>query len=200
MFRAAVYNARMETSQHKILSYCLKNCIFDGWTEKLLADACENAGLEPNYHRVIFPFGVVDLIDFYVDETSDYVAKNLKTDGLRTHEKIREAVKLRLIKHSKDKEIIKLCLAVYAKHPLRGMSATYRVVDSMWRICGDTATDWNFYSKRALLAGVYSSTLLYWLNDNSDNNEATWKFLDSRLKNIAELGKAKKKIKELLGC
>src|SRR3546814_8607904 len=69
----------------------------------------------------------------------------------------------------------------------------YRTVDAIWYACGDTATDYNFYTKRALLAGVYSSTLLYWLNDRSEGFAATWAFLDRRigevLKVAGQLGK-----------
>jgi ubiquinone biosynthesis protein COQ9 len=54
----------------------------------------------------------------------------------------------------------------------------YRTVDAIWYAAGDTSTDFNFYTKRATLAGVYSSTLLYWLNDRSEGSEATWSFLD----------------------
>src|SRR3546814_12431444 len=58
---------------------------------------------------------------------------------------------------------------------------------------GDRATDYNLYTKRALLAGGYSSTLLYWLNDRSEGFAATWAFLDRRigevLKVAGQLGK-----------
>src|SRR3546814_10685041 len=67
-----------------------------------------------------------------------------------------------------------------------GLACLYRTVDAIWYAAGDRATDYNFYTKRALLAGVYSSTLLFWLNDKSENFAATWAFLDRRI----EIGRA----------
>ena len=74
----------------------------------------------------------------------------------------------------------------------------YRTVDAMWYAAGDTSTDYNFYSKRALLAGVYSATLLYWLNDKSDGFEATWAFLDRRVANVLQVPKLMNRASQIL--
>ena len=71
------------------------------------------------------------------------------------------------------------------------MRLLYKTVDAMWYAAGDTSTDFNFYTKRATLAGVYSSTLLYWLNDRSEGNEATWSFLDRRIEDVMRFEKWK---------
>ena len=68
-----------------------------------------------------------------------------------------------------------------------GLKLLYRTVDAMWYAAGDTSTDFNFYTKRATLAGVYSSTLLYWLNDRSPGSEATWSFLDRRIDDVMKI-------------
>jgi ubiquinone biosynthesis protein COQ9 len=65
----------------------------------------------------------------------------------------------------------------------------------MWYAAGDTSTDFNFYTKRATLAGVYSSTLLYWLNDRSPGSEATWGFLDRRIDDVMKIEKLKAQVK-----
>lgn len=70
------------------------------------------------------------------------------------------------------------------------------VVDAMWRAAGDTSTDYNFYTKRALLAGVLGSTTLRWLADASDSHEATWAFLDSRIENVMQIEKVKARFRE----
>jgi ubiquinone biosynthesis protein COQ9 len=64
----------------------------------------------------------------------------------------------------------------------------YRTVDAVWNAAGDASVDINFYSKRALLAGVYSATLLYWLEDTSEGHGATWTFLEQRLDNVVRIG------------
>ena len=64
-------------------------------------------------------------------------------------------------------------------------------VDTIWRACGDTSTDFNFYSKRIILAGVFSTTLLYWLSDESEDYADTWRFLDRRIKDVMKIEKTK---------
>jgi ubiquinone biosynthesis protein COQ9 len=70
------------------------------------------------------------------------------------------------------------------------LQTLWRTVDAVWHLAGDRATDFNFYSKRGLAAGVYSTTLLYWLEDKSENQEDTWRFLDRRIANVMALPKA----------
>ena len=124
------------------------------------------------------------------------MAEGLDLDKMRTPEKIRELIKNRLTLYESDKEIIRTCIAVYMLHPAKGTQASYRTVDSIWRLAGDKSTDWNFYSKRVILAGVYWSTLTYWLSDDSEDYTETWRFLDERLANVAQFGKFTGKIKE----
>jgi ubiquinone biosynthesis protein COQ9 len=68
-----------------------------------------------------------------------------------------------------------------------GLTCLYRTVDAIWYAAGDKATDYNFYTKRALLAGVYSSTLLFWLNDKSEDSSATWAFLERRIGEVLQV-------------
>ena len=82
-------------------------------------------------------------------------------------------------------------LPPYAGDSLKGW---YNTVDAIWRAAGDTSTDYNFYTKRGLLAGVYATTLLYWLNDRSEGTAETWKFLDRRIQNVMEIPKLQKRI------
>ena len=81
-------------------------------------------------------------------------------------------------------------LALPLNAPL-GLKLLYRTVDAIWYAAGDTSADFNFYTKRATLAGVFSSTLLYWLNDRSEGNEATWAFLDRRIDDVMRFEKFK---------
>lgn len=187
----------MNSSQARILEYCLTNAIFDGWTVKLLEKACENAGLDINYWKIVFPAGCLDVVDYFINQTTEESIKITKLDGLRTHEKIRALVKCRLELYARHKQVIQSTTKLLLPHPLRNLNATYRVVDEIWRAAGDTSTDWNFYSKRTLLAGVYTTTFIYWLNDNSENHEATWEFLDKRLGNAMQVGKGIGKVKDL---
>jgi ubiquinone biosynthesis protein COQ9 len=72
-------------------------------------------------------------------------------------------------------------------------------VDAIWRAAGDTATDWNFYTKRGLLAGVFSSTVLCWLDDTSEDHAETWAFLDRRIADVMRVPKATARVREACG-
>lgn len=188
----------MTTSQEQILQFCLKNAAFHGWTKKLLKNACKNAGLDENYWQIPFPEGAVDVIDYYTTQANTRMLEGVKLDALKTPEKIKALIKNRLTQHEDEKAVIRSCIAVYALHPASGLAASYRTIDAIWRAAGDTASDWNFYSKRALLAGVYAATLNFWLDDSSKNHEKTWEYLDARLANVAGLGKFMSKLKKTI--
>jgi ubiquinone biosynthesis protein COQ9 len=78
------------------------------------------------------------------------------------------------------------------------MTLLYRTVDRMWRAAGDTSTDFNFYTKRAILAGVYSSTLLRWFTDDSEDEKPTFEFLDRRIEDVMRFEKFKADANEAL--
>src|SRR4029077_14179482 len=96
-----------------------------------------------------------------------------------------------------EREAARRALALLAL-PLNaglGLKLLYRTVDAMWYAAGDTSADFNFYTKRAILAGVYSSTLLYWLNDRAEGSEATWSFLDRRIDDVMKFEKFKDRVR-----
>lgn len=189
----------MATSQEKILQYALKNAVFDGWTDKLLSNACLAAKLDKNHWKIPFPKGPVDVIDYWVDNANNDMTKGLKLEGMKTPEKIRALIINRLEQHKDQKEAIKSAMAVYALHPVEGTQASYRTVNAIWQAAGDTSTDWNFYTKRMTLAGVYWAVLMYWLSDESKDSKDSWKFLDERLKDVAKFGKFTGDLKKKFG-
>ena len=121
--------------------------------------------------------------------------------NLKIRDRIKAAVRIRLERHAGDREAARRALALLSlpfNAPL-AMRLLYRTVDAMWYAAGDTSTDFNFYTKRATLAGVYSSTLLYWLNDRSPGCEATWAFLDRRIDDVMKIEKLKSQVKSWTG-
>ena len=188
----------MESSQQKILAYALKNALFDGWNTKLLENASESAGLDKNYHRILFPTGIVGLFAFFVEETNRKMAESLKLDGLRTHEKIKACIIWRLEELKPHKQAIKALYKVLLLNPVETLKASYSAIDSMWRLAGDVSTDFNFYSKRTILAGVYSSTIWKFLDDDSENYSKTLAFLDNRLAEVGKFNKFMSGIKNKL--
>lgn len=191
----------MSSSQDKILDNVLKNCVFDGWATDALEKACIQAGLDKNYWRVDFPGGAIDLLDYFNEKANLRMADEFRCNEPGVTAKIRAAVRLRLEQNSRYKQQLKTAIGIYALHPLRSTKAVFKVTDAMWQLAGDTATDWNYYSKRMLLSGVYTSTLMFWLDDKSENNQATWEFLDRRLAEVGKFNKGmgvfKNKIKDI---
>lgn len=185
----------MESSQQKILSYCLKNSPFDGWSINLLKNACKNAGLDENYHKILFPNGVAEVLEFFVQETNRKMAESAILPAQGVTAKVKAAVLYRLQLNQPHKAAIKASLKFYATSPLAALKATYSAVDSIWHFIGDTSTDFNFYTKRSLLAGVYSATIYYWLDDTSTGNSKTAEFLDKRLAEVGQFNKFMAKVK-----
>jgi ubiquinone biosynthesis protein COQ9 len=77
------------------------------------------------------------------------------------------------------------------QHAAVGAKAIWGTADAIWMALGDRSDDINFYSKRAILSGVYASTVLYWLGDASPGQSATWEFLDRRIENVMQFEKIK---------
>ena len=117
--------------------------------------------------------------------------------GLKIRDRIKGAVRIRLERHAGEREAVRRALAVLSLPFNAGLALKllYKTVDAMWYAAGDTSTDFNFYTKRATLAGVYSSTLLYWLNDRSPGSEATWAFLDRRIDDVMKIEKLKAQVR-----
>ena len=81
-------------------------------------------------------------------------------------------------------------------HAALGAKLLYRTVDAMWRAAGDTSTDFNFYTKRGILAGVYASTAMRWFNDTGDDEKVTDEFLIARIENVMQFEKFKAELRE----
>jgi ubiquinone biosynthesis protein COQ9 len=120
--------------------------------------------------------------------------------GLRVPARVKALIARRFAQNREYKEAIRralawLALPANAPVAVKTVAAT---VDAIWHAAGDTSADFSWYTKRGILAGVYSSTLLYWLRDASEDDEATLAFLDRRLENVGQIGKARKTIETRL--
>ncbi|MCD6035773.1 MAG: hypothetical protein K0R63_1514 [Rickettsiales bacterium] len=176
---------------------------FDGWTDAVLQEALDTAGIPAAHRPLLFPEGISDLVEFFCRENDRKMLESPATQNLsalRVRERIATLVKTRILLQAKNPAIVAKTLAYYAL-PNRLGEATAslcKTVDVMWYAAGDNATDFNYYSKRFLLAGVYSSTLLYWISDTSEDYHDSWRFLDDRIGNIMEITKWKGKLKSSL--
>ncbi len=183
-----------EKAKEKILLAALPHVPFDGWSGRTLRLAAVEAGLEPGAALTAFPGGPRDLVryfDAYFDRRMMERLERRDLSRLRIRDRIATAVRTRLELLAGHREAVRRALAFLAL-PQNGplaLACLYRTVDAMWYAAGDTATDFNFYTKRVLLAGVYGSTVLYWLNDKSDGHRDTWSFLDRRISDVMQIQK-----------
>lgn len=166
-----------------------------GWTVQTLTDA---AGPDAD---LLFPGGPVDMVEAYCDLADRWMVEDaaaLSLDQLRLPQRVRAVIAARLTRNEPYKEAIRRALGVLAL-PGRGMVAarcTARTVDAIWHAAGDRSADFSWYTKRAILAGVYGSTLLFWLREGDE--AAALAFLDRRLGGLARFGRLKAKAAAVL--
>lgn len=180
----------MREARDRIVATVGMHVVFDGWSLKSLKVAAQEVGLGREAAIRAFPRGVGEAITHYFDWCDRrMLAAMMECDlpDMKMRERVGTAVLVRL-NMSGDREVVRRTLSVLAlpMYTHVGLRATYSTVDAIWHAAGDTTTDIGFYTKRALLVGVYTATLLYWLNDVSKNGEDTRRFLERRLANIAQ--------------
>ena len=192
----------MERAQAKdaLLAAMLPDVPFDGWTEKALARAAERVGLEPGELRSLLPGGVRDLVAWFshwADRETMRALEARDLSALKVRERIAAGVQTRLSVLAPRREAVRRSLALLTapQNLALGARLLYDAVDAFWYAAGDTATDFNFYTKRALLAGVYAATTLYWLDDRSPDSADTLSFLDRRLSDVMAIPKATERVR-----
>ncbi|MEI7668899.1 MAG: COQ9 family protein [Pseudomonadota bacterium] len=189
----------MKNKNLEILNNFLLIAPFDGFSDFSIKEAAKQAGIDNNELKIIFPSGIKNLVDFFYksqeSEIKEYFDSNPLT-GLRIPEKIEKIILFRLTSWNSKKEAIKRLIAFQSLlwNVPQAMKNLYNTIDSIWNIAEDSSSDFSFYTKRVILSGVYTSTVLFWLNDNSPDMVETKLFLQRRLQNVAEFGKFKKKI------
>lgn len=184
----------------RLLDAALPHVAFDGWSDTTFRAAVTDAEVDPVVARGLFPRGAVDMaVAFHRRGDQDMAAKlsEMGSEGMRYRDIVARAVRTR-IEVVGDREAVRrgttlFALPIYAAD---GAKLIWGTADQIWDSLGDTARDFNWYSKRATLSGVFSSTVLYWLGDDSPDSEATWAFLDRRIEDVMRIEKTKAKMRE----
>ncbi|MEP4036999.1 MULTISPECIES: COQ9 family protein [unclassified Pseudophaeobacter] len=179
----------------QLLDAALLHVVFDGWSEATFEAAIADAGVNPVLARALCPRGAVDLALAYHRRGDQMMLARLAEadlSELRFRDRIAAMVRYRL-EAAEDKEAVRRGVTLFAlpQHAAAGAKAVWGTCDAIWTALGDRSDDLNWYSKRTILSGVYSSTLLYWLGDDSPNHQATWEFLDRRIDNVMQFEKVK---------
>ncbi len=182
--------------QRRVLAAALPNIPFDGWTDAALEQAVEDAGVDPHAAKLAFPRGGVDLaLAFHREGDRQLIEKLAETDlgAMRVRDKAAFAVRARLEIAAPHREAVRRGSALFALpvYAADGAQAVWETADAIWTALGDPSEDLSWYTKRALLSGVYASTTLFWLGDDSPGFERSWAFLDRRIEGVMRIQKAR---------
>jgi ubiquinone biosynthesis protein COQ9 len=170
--------------------------VFDGWTKAAIDSAAGQLGIDPVQARLAMPKSQPGMIDIYIQEVDRALEAYFtyeRLQGMKIREKIRLLVWRRLEIMGPAREAVRRAVAILAMPqnvPLT-LRIGWRTADVMWRIAGDTSTDFNHYTKRMTLSALYGSTLLVWLDDQSEGWTDTAAFLDRRIDDVMRFEKFK---------
>ena len=183
-----------------LLQAALMHVPFDGWSQTTFDAAIDDSGVERTVAESICPRGAVDLaIAYHVQGDQLMIARMAEADldAMKYSARVAAAVRFRL-EAVGDKEVVRRGTALFAlpMYAGDGAKAIWGTADAIWTVLGDTSEDVNWYTKRATLSGVYSSTVLYWLGDTSEDYAETWAFLDRRIENVMQIEKLKAQVND----
>ena len=184
-----------------LLEAMLPGVPFDGWSLVALRAGAAVLGLDEAAALQLFPQGPGEAalwLDDWADRRMLAALDQLDLAAMKTRERVSAAVAARLAALAPHREAVRRAIALKASPsgPLQAARIVYRTVDAIWYAAGDVSTDFNFYTKRTLLAAAYGPTLLYWLNDRSENAAETRDFLDRRLADVMAVPKLAQKCRQ----
>lgn len=184
----------------QLVEAALPHVMFDGWSNTTLKAAIKDSGVDAGLAAQTCPRGAVDLaLGFHRlgDSTMEDALKTAELSELRFRDKIAKTVELRIRAVADEKEAVRRGVTLFAlpQNAGEGAQALWSTTDRIWTALGDTSEDVNWYTKRATLSAVYSSTILFWLGDDSEDFANTWAFLDRRIDNVMQFETVKAKLK-----
>lgn len=188
-------------ARERLIAAALPHIAFDGWTETALAAAIADSGVEAGLARLAFPRGGIDMaLEFHRsgDRALAVEAADAGFRAMRIRDRITRCVRRRIELVAEHREAVRRGASLLAMplHAPEGAKAIWETADSIWNLCGDDAADYNWYTKRMILASVYSATLLYWLGDTSPDSERSWAFLDRRIEDVMRFEKTKAQLRD----
>lgn len=184
----------------RILEAALPDVPFDGWTWDLIEKSSVKCGYKEDMAAAVFPGRMADVLDHFADRADRWMMERLQAidpEDLRVRDRVKTAVLARLRSLYPWREAVRQSASFWAvpTRVRRAGKITWRTADRIWIWAGDRSEDYNFYTKRSLLCGVLVSTLLAWLDDDSQGMMETEGFLDRRIESVLMIGKAVGKFK-----
>ena len=173
--------------------------VFDGWGDAALEMAADQIGADRDVARLAFKddgaFGMISAWIETIDIAMEEALPLEKLAQMKIRERIRSLVQFRIDAVAGRKEALRRALAIMAmpQNAAKSLKTGWRSADIMWRLAGDTATDYNHYTKRAILASIYGATLAVFVDDDSEDMAETRAFLDRRIEGVMTFEKVKAK-------
>ena len=188
--------------RNQILQEAKPIIVENGWNEDLFFNISKSSKYKYSEIKALFPEGYMQLLEVYLESINQLMsqkAKEIDLIRLRVHERVRELLILRLKIVAKDKDLFKKTFSYLAlPHNLKiSTRVLYKTVDEIWFLSGDISTDFNFYSKRIILASIYTSTIIHFVNN--ENIDETNLILNKLLKKVSLIPKFKNKFTNTLG-
>ena len=186
----------------EILAAALDHVPFDGWSGAAMKNAATGLKVPLEFVKMAFPGGPAEMVEEHLTGVDEEMLKIIAAKGfdkMGVTKRITTAIEVRLEINERHREVVRRTagfLALPFNAPLAA-KCLWRTCDLIWKAAGDTSTDYNHYTKRLSLGGVYSSTLLVWLGDSSEGYQETHAFLARRIGDVMEFEKAKGKLREL---
>jgi ubiquinone biosynthesis protein COQ9 len=172
-----------------------------GWSENLFDNMSNESSYTCKEIYDLFPEGYLSIVQMYLEEIDEKMTKESKKINLirlKIHERIRELCILRLNIMAKEKDLVsKTFLHLLLPHNYKFSSKNlYKTVDQIWFLAGDNSTDFNFYSKRIILASIYTSTMIHFINN--DNMDDTLFLLNKLLRRVSKIPQIKSNINNFI--
>ena len=183
----------------QILLDAKKPITLNGWSRNIFYEISRKSKFTYNEITTLFPNGYKQLLETYLNSINIMMTEESKKTNfirLKVHQRIRKLILIRLNIMNNEKKLISntyLHLLMPQNFKL-AFKCLYKTVDQIWFLSGDNSTDFNFYSKRAILGSIYTNTLMHFINN--DNIDETIKLLDNQLKQVSQIPKLKNKIKD----
>lgn len=172
------------------------NAAFDGWGDAARDMAADASGIDRDVAALAYKDGAVAMIDAWfasIDRDMIAAVPAETLAAMKIRDRITALVEARLTATAASRESLRRALAILAlpQNVLRAGKLGWRTVDLIWRLAGDTAVDYNHYTKRTILLAVYGSTVTVFLDDESEGFADTRAFLGRRIEGIMRFEKAK---------
>lgn len=196
MTAAIAPDATLDEIRAALAPAIARNAAFDGWTDAAVDSAAATSRIDADVARLAFAGGAVDMIQAWfesIDRAMIAAVPDERLAAMKVRERIAAQVEARLDALAPDREALRRAIAILAmpQHAARAAKLGWHAADLMWRRAGDTATDYNHYTKRGILSGVYAATIAVFLDDESEGHVDTKAFLGRRIDGILRFEKAK---------